>query len=530
MLESPLPSELHEMAATGVPVLVLADRAEPADALAAAQLGARALLTKNCSLAELVVAIRDISGGAPAAPAARLTARQRQVLELIVEGLDNSQIAARLGVSERTARAHVSAVLERLGCRKPHSGRGGSHPARLADAADVRRGPAGPPARVRFRSGHSGGAARGAGPSHARRGRQRGCLGERRLRSHGLQVEGGRQARPRIRAEARHHLRRPGPAGAGGQLRDGRARRRPDRRGRASRRPLSARLGGPKPRYRRPAAPRRTWSATPASSEVDGRVYGDESFFDGRRGGPSGFGISPYVGPLSALAFNRGSLLPVARGWQHDPPRLHRRTHARILRSEEVAVGRGGTPGRTPADATTLAAIESPPLEALVRHTNQRVRQLLRRDAAEGPRRPLGRARARRRRARGSRALRAGGGLQRTVVDGSGLSRGNRSRRATSAACCSQAQDEPWFDAFYRSLPLAGSAARSTTGCAARAASGRCRAKTGTLVGVSALAGYCRAPDGRRRHLRAPDERGQRVAPRRRVQDQHRRRTRSYGG
>ena len=59
------------MAATGVPVIVLAERAEPADALAAAQLGARALLTKNCSLAELVVAIRGVSSGAPAAPAAR---------------------------------------------------------------------------------------------------------------------------------------------------------------------------------------------------------------------------------------------------------------------------------------------------------------------------------------------------------------------------------------------------------------------------------------------------------------------------
>src|SRR6185503_14474121 len=89
VLESPLPSELQEMAATGVPVIVLADRAEPADALAAAQLGARALLTKNCSLAELLVDIRGVSRGAPAAPAARLTARQRQVLELIVEGLDN---------------------------------------------------------------------------------------------------------------------------------------------------------------------------------------------------------------------------------------------------------------------------------------------------------------------------------------------------------------------------------------------------------------------------------------------------------
>ena len=53
VLESPLPSELRETAAAGVPVIVLAERAEPADAFAAAQLGAHALLTKNCSLAEL---------------------------------------------------------------------------------------------------------------------------------------------------------------------------------------------------------------------------------------------------------------------------------------------------------------------------------------------------------------------------------------------------------------------------------------------------------------------------------------------
>ena len=99
-----------------MPVIVLAERAEPADALAAAQLGARALLPKNCTLAELSVAIRSAICRRPGAASARaLTARQREVLELIVEGLDNAQIAARLGITERTVRAHVSGVLERPG-------------------------------------------------------------------------------------------------------------------------------------------------------------------------------------------------------------------------------------------------------------------------------------------------------------------------------------------------------------------------------------------------------------------------------
>src|SRR5215216_3173796 len=40
---------------------------------------------------------------------------------------------------------------------------------------------------------------------------------------------------------------------------------------------------------------------------VTGRVYGDESRFDSLRGGPdSGYAVSRYVGPLSALAYNRG--------------------------------------------------------------------------------------------------------------------------------------------------------------------------------------------------------------------------------
>src|SRR6187402_2406235 len=56
ILESPVPSELHALARRGMAVIVLAERAEPADALVAAQLGARALLPKNCTLGELSIA------------------------------------------------------------------------------------------------------------------------------------------------------------------------------------------------------------------------------------------------------------------------------------------------------------------------------------------------------------------------------------------------------------------------------------------------------------------------------------------
>jgi pimeloyl-ACP methyl ester carboxylesterase/DNA-binding CsgD family transcriptional regulator len=44
-----------------------------------------------------------------------LTAREREVLELVAQGLDNTTIGARLHISERTARNHVSAILAKLG-------------------------------------------------------------------------------------------------------------------------------------------------------------------------------------------------------------------------------------------------------------------------------------------------------------------------------------------------------------------------------------------------------------------------------
>jgi DNA-binding NarL/FixJ family response regulator len=54
---------------------------------------------------------------APPDPLDVLTAREREILRLVVQGLSNPQIAARLFISPRTAEHHVGAILRKLGLR-----------------------------------------------------------------------------------------------------------------------------------------------------------------------------------------------------------------------------------------------------------------------------------------------------------------------------------------------------------------------------------------------------------------------------
>jgi len=107
-------------------VLVLTSSDDGDDAVAALDGGAAGYVTKAARYDELVDAIREVNaGGRPigAAVAQRLAARERggpltpremEVLELLREGLTYAEIGQRLGVAQRTARAHVVAVKEKL--------------------------------------------------------------------------------------------------------------------------------------------------------------------------------------------------------------------------------------------------------------------------------------------------------------------------------------------------------------------------------------------------------------------------------
>lgn len=101
------------------------------EAIAASVLaGASGYLLKHLSRAELLRSVRLVAAGQTlvdaaalqqtmqrltSSPGGDLTEREREVLALVARGYTNKQIAETLYVSEKTARNHVSHILEKLG-------------------------------------------------------------------------------------------------------------------------------------------------------------------------------------------------------------------------------------------------------------------------------------------------------------------------------------------------------------------------------------------------------------------------------
>jgi D-alanyl-D-alanine carboxypeptidase/D-alanyl-D-alanine-endopeptidase (penicillin-binding protein 4) len=87
-------------------------------------------------------------------------------------------------------------------------------------------------------------------------------------------------------------------------------------------------------------------------------------------------------------------------------------------------------------------------------------------------------------------------GVTSNVADGSGLSRANAtSPRAVVALLRSMSADPVAGPPFEASLAVAGRTGTLTGRMRGTAAAGNCRGKTGSLQGISALAGYCTAAD-----------------------------------
>ncbi len=114
-----------------VRILMLTSYADNEAVAASVMAGASGYLLKNVSRAELLRAMRLVAAGQSLldpnvtkqvmerlqvqAPGNELTEREREVLALVARGYTNKQIAEALYVTEKTARNHVSHILEKLG-------------------------------------------------------------------------------------------------------------------------------------------------------------------------------------------------------------------------------------------------------------------------------------------------------------------------------------------------------------------------------------------------------------------------------
>jgi len=126
-------SALRALRRTGrdVRVLVLTSFSDTDLVLEAVRAGADGYLLKESTGEGILDAVRAVvAGGAPLDPAAArslltgvranptavaLTDREREVLELVRQGHPNKSIARRLEISERTVKAHVTHVFQRIG-------------------------------------------------------------------------------------------------------------------------------------------------------------------------------------------------------------------------------------------------------------------------------------------------------------------------------------------------------------------------------------------------------------------------------
>lgn len=119
---------------TSLPIVIVSAHDDAATIRRALELGASGFISKSASMDEIRSAVRRVLDGEIAKPAGielgvegdaeigdlitrlrTLTPQQTRVLSMLAEGLLNKQIAFELHVSEATVKAHVSAILQKLG-------------------------------------------------------------------------------------------------------------------------------------------------------------------------------------------------------------------------------------------------------------------------------------------------------------------------------------------------------------------------------------------------------------------------------
>jgi serine-type D-Ala-D-Ala carboxypeptidase/endopeptidase (penicillin-binding protein 4) len=229
---------------------------------------------------------------------------------------------------------------------------------------------------------------------------------------------------------------------------------------------------------------------------VTGAVEGDESYLDSLRGEPSsGYAFDPFLeGDLSALAFNRGET--GSEKSPHAPAAFAARRLWAALKGAGVSVHGGSGTATAPPGAARLAAAPSPTVAQLLGLTLPPSDNFF----AETLLKDLGARFA------GAGTTAAGAQVVRQtlaplcihpqVVDGSGLSRADHTSPHQVVALLSELAHSPLGTILRGDMAVAGHTGTLSERMRNTAASGRCQGKTGTLIGVSNLAGYCESTGG----------------------------------
>ena len=230
---------------------------------------------------------------------------------------------------------------------------------------------------------------------------------------------------------------------------------------------------------------------------ITGSVLGDESWLDSLRGEPSsGYAPDPFLeGTLSGLAFNRGS-----RGSErglHAPAAYAAHELWATLKNDGVSIAGHSGAASMPPGASQLAQVASPTLTQLLGLMLPPSDNFF----AETLVKDLGALYG------GAGTTAAGASVVRQtiaslldihphVVDGSGLSESDRTSPYQVTDLLVELAPTAIGPVLRSDLAIAGHTGTLTLRMRNTGASGRCEAKTGTLTGVSNLAGYCTAADG----------------------------------
>lgn len=223
--------------------------------------------------------------------------------------------------------------------------------------------------------------------------------------------------------------------------------------------------------------------------KLTGAVIGDASLFDSHPGVPSsGFApdVSDLGGELSALTYDHG-----ATSGSLTPGAFAAKELVLVMRSAHISAHAARATAVTPVNAVQLASVSSPPLSVLLKLMNVPSDDLF----AELLTKQLGvRFGGAGSTAAGARVIASvigSYGVHPKIVDGSGLSRLDRASPLEVVDLLRSVWRAPAGDALWDSLPVVGASGTVRQIATGTAAQGHCVAKTGTLDGVTNLAGYC---------------------------------------